>query len=174
MIEVAKALLQSKFYSARVIFLCPYAVYMYKIMILLTFPSEIRLPISTKFCVDSTVDWESVQMVTLLTVMFMYGKIMITKKNTFFFFKTKNSSNDDPFISCNDRIRKKLHNICISAVCCSGYFTQVSEPWSLGLCFFHYLKQDFFVNTNFVVFSNCVYQTVNNSLYRITGQNMIL
>ena len=34
--------LQSKFYSARVIFPCPYAVYMYKIMILLnTFSSEI-------------------------------------------------------------------------------------------------------------------------------------
>ena len=39
-------------------------------------------------------------------------------KNTFF-FKTKNCSNDDPFISCNDRIGKMLHNICISAVAIS-------------------------------------------------------
>ena len=29
-------------------------------------------------------------------------------KNRFFFFKTKNCSNDDPFISCNDRIGKML------------------------------------------------------------------
>ena len=44
-----------------------------------------------------------------------------------FFFKTKNCSNDDLFISCDDRIGKMLHNICMSAV------TQVSEPWPVGL-----------------------------------------
>ena len=33
-----------------------------------------------------------------------------------FFFKTKNCSKDDLFISCDDRIGKMLHNICISAV----------------------------------------------------------
>ena len=33
-----------------------------------------------------------------------------------FFFKTKNCSNDDIFISCDDRIWKMLHNICMSAV----------------------------------------------------------
>ena len=33
-----------------------------------------------------------------------------------FFFKTKNCSNDDLFISCDDRIGKMLHNICMSAV----------------------------------------------------------
>ena len=45
-------------------------------------------------------------------------EIMITKKtNIFFFFKK--CSNDDPFISCNDRIGKMLHNICISAVAIS-------------------------------------------------------
>ena len=36
-----------------------------------------------------------------------------------FFFKTKNCSNDDIFISCNDRIGKMLHNICMSAVAMS-------------------------------------------------------
>ena len=46
-----------------------------------------------------------------------------------FFFKTKNCSNDDLFISCDDRIGKMLHNICMSAV------TQVSEPWPVGLLF---------------------------------------
>ena len=48
-----------------------------------------------------------------------------------FFFKTKNCSNDDLFISCNDRIGKMLHNICI------GYITQVREMWPVGLLFFH-------------------------------------
>ena len=32
-----------------------------------------------------------------------------------FFFKIKNCLNDDLFISCDDRIGKMLHNICISA-----------------------------------------------------------
>ena len=36
-----------------------------------------------------------------------------------FFFKTKNGSNDGLFFSCNDRIWKMLHNICISAVAMS-------------------------------------------------------
>ena len=49
-----------------------------------------------------------------------------------FFFKTKNCSNNDIFISCDDRIGKMLHNICSV---CSGYVTQVSEPWPVGLLF---------------------------------------
>ena len=36
-----------------------------------------------------------------------------------FFFKIKNFLNDDLFISCDDRIGKMLHNICISAVAMS-------------------------------------------------------
>ena len=35
------------------------------------------------------------------------------------FFKIKNCLNDDLFISCDDRIGKMLHNICISAVAMS-------------------------------------------------------
>ena len=31
----------------------------------------------------------------------------------------KNCSNDDLFISCDDRIRKMLHNICVSVVAMS-------------------------------------------------------
>ena len=34
----------------------------------------------------------------------------------YIFFKIKNCLNDDLFISCDDRIGKMLHNICISAV----------------------------------------------------------
>ena len=36
-----------------------------------------------------------------------------------FFFKIKNCLNDALFISCDDRIGKMLHNICISAVAMS-------------------------------------------------------
>ena len=37
----------------------------------------------------------------------------------YIFFKIKNCLNDDLFISCDDRIGKMLHNICISAVAMS-------------------------------------------------------
>ena len=36
-----------------------------------------------------------------------------------FFFKINNCLNDDLFISCDERIGKMLHNICISAVAMS-------------------------------------------------------
>ena len=64
-------------------------------------------------------DWEFVQMLMLhwLSCTYMVKKIII--KNTFFFFKAKNCSDDDPFISCNGRIGKMLHNICISALAIS-------------------------------------------------------
>ena len=92
-------------------------------MILLnTFLSEISWPISTKFHVDPTVEM-GLKVCSNghapLTVMPIYSKMIIIIKTTFFFFKTKNCSNDDPFISCNDRIEKMLHNICISAVAIS-------------------------------------------------------
>ena len=46
-----------------------------------------------------------------------------------FFFKTKNCSNDDIFISCNDRIGKMLHNICMSAVAMSLRWAN-RGPWA--------------------------------------------
>ena len=46
-----------------------------------------------------------------------------------FFFKTKNCSNDDIFISCDDRIGKMLHNICISAVAMSLRWAN-RGPWA--------------------------------------------
>ena len=50
-----------------------------------------------------------------------------------FFFKTKNCSNDDIFISCDDRIGKMLHNICLSAVAMSLRWAN-RGPWAS--CFF--------------------------------------
>ena len=46
-----------------------------------------------------------------------------------FFFKIKNCLNDDLFISCNDRIGKMLHNICISAVAISLRWATCG-PWA--------------------------------------------
>ena len=46
-----------------------------------------------------------------------------------FFFKTKNCSNDDSFISCDDRIGKMLHNICMSAVAMSLRWAN-HGPWA--------------------------------------------
>ena len=46
-----------------------------------------------------------------------------------FFFKIKNCLNDDLFISCDDRIGKKLHNICISAVAMSLRWA-TRGPWA--------------------------------------------
>ena len=46
------------------------------------------------------------------------------------FFKTKNCSNDGLFISCDDRTGK---NVAYHLHICSGYVTQVSEPWPVGL-----------------------------------------
>ena len=118
MIEVAKALSYNEHFILRGLSsLAP--VYMYKIIILLnTFSSEISWPISTKFHVHPTVE-TGFKVCSNghapLTVMPIYSKMMIIIKTTFF-FKTKNCSNNDAFISCNDRSGKMLHNICISAV----------------------------------------------------------
>ena len=46
-----------------------------------------------------------------------------------FFFKTKNCSNDDLFIGCDDRMGKMLHNICISAVVMSLRWAS-RGPWA--------------------------------------------
>ena len=56
-----------------------------------------------------------------------------------FFFKTKNCSNDDIFISCDDRIGKMLHDVCMSAVAMSLRWAN-RGPWAS--CFIFNL--DFF------------------------------
>ena len=79
MIEVAKG--QSKVYSARVIFPCLCAVYMYRIRILLNnFSSETTCPVSTKFHAEPTVE-TGLRVCSNgqapLTVMPIYGKQII-------------------------------------------------------------------------------------------------
>ena len=54
-----------------------------------------------------------------------------------FFFKTKNCSNDDIFISCDDRIGKMLHNICMSAVAMSLRWAN-RGPWASCYFFFFF------------------------------------
>ena len=88
-----------------IIFPCHCAVYMYKIMILQKplsqFPPNFTLILLLK-C-DCLFKWSC----------------SIDCQAHIFFFKTKNCSNDDIFISCDDRIGKMLHNICMSAVAMS-------------------------------------------------------
>ena len=54
-----------------------------------------------------------------------------------FFFKTKNCSNDDIFISCDDRIGKMLHNICMSAVAMSLRWAN-RGLWASCFCWEYY------------------------------------
>ena len=54
----------------------------------------------------------------------------------YIFFKIKNCLNDDLFISCDDRIGKMLHNICVSAVAVSLRWA-TRGPWAS--CFFFIL-----------------------------------
>ena len=63
-----------------------------------------------------------------------------------FFFKTKNCSNDDLFVSCDDRIGKMLHNICISAVAMSLRWAR-HGPWAscfLLILMWQKFKKDLF------------------------------
>ena len=67
-----------------------------------------------------------------------------------FFFKIKNCLKDDLFISCDDRIGKMLHNKKKKKKkkkkklhICSGYVTQVSDPWPMA----HLVKNLYFQKT---------------------------
>ena len=59
-----------------------------------------------------------------------------------FFFKTKNCSNDDIFISCDDRIGKMLHNICMSAVAMSLRWAN-RGPWASCLEYLFSYRMEF-------------------------------
>ena len=64
-----------------------------------------------------------------------------------FFFKTKNCSNDDIFISCDDRIGKMLHNVCMSAVAMSLRWAN-RGPWaSCSSCHVKFLERLFFTGS---------------------------
>ena len=64
-----------------------------------------------------------------------------------FFFKTKNCSNDDIFItsSCDDRIGKMLHNICLSAVAMSLRWAN-RGPWASCYIFYWVHVHSFYCN----------------------------
>ena len=70
-----------------------------------------------------------------------------------FFIKTKNCSNDDIFISCDDRIRKMLHNICMSAVAMSLRWAN-RGPWAS--CFFLLFPLDFIQPSFLSEYTACV------------------
>ena len=67
-----------------------------------------------------------------------------------FFFKTKNCSNDDIFISCDERIGKMLHNICMSAVAMSLRWAN-RGPWASCYLFYFIYLFFFFL---FIFFEN--------------------
>ena len=116
-----------------IIFPCHCAVYMYKIMILQKPLSQFPPNFVLIYCwnvIDSLFKW----------------LCSIDCQAHIFFFKTKNCSNDDLFISCDDRIGKMLHNICISAVVMSLRWASrgpwascllcQSQKWQMTFCFF--------------------------------------
>ena len=112
-----------------IIFPCHCAVYMYKIMILQKNHLANFYQISHwSYCwnvIDRLFKWSC----------------SIDCRAHIFFFKTKNCSNDDIFISCDDRIGKMLHNICMSAVAMSlrwashGPWASCSALWSLSFSY---------------------------------------
>ena len=71
-----------------------------------------------------------------------------------FFFKIKNCLNDDLFISCDDRIGKMLHNICISAVAMSLRWA-TRGPWAS--CLFIYLFACLFIYL-FIHYISCCFR----------------
>ena len=99
-----------------IIFPCHCAVYMYKIMILQK-PLSQFLPNFTLIlllkCDDSLFKWSC----------------SIDCQAHIFFFKTKNCSNDDIFISCDDRIGKCcITSACLQWLCHSGERTVAHGP----------------------------------------------
>ena len=96
------------------VFPCHCAVYMYKIMILQKPLSQ--FPPHWSYC------WN------VIDSLFKRSRSIDCQAHIFF-FKTKNCSNGDLFISCDDRIGKMLHNICISAVAMSLRWAR-HGPWA--------------------------------------------
>ena len=98
-----------------IIFPYHWAVYMYKIVILQKPLSH--LPPNFTLILLLKCNWEFVQMITLHWLSYI------------FFFKIKNCLNGDLFITCDDRIGKMLHNICLSAVAMSLRWA-TRGPWA--------------------------------------------
>ena len=100
-----------------IIFPCHCAVNMYKIMILQkNHLANFHQNSHWSYCwnvIDSLFKWSC----------------SIDCRAHIIFFKTKNCSNDDIFISCDDRIGKMLHNICMSTVAMSLRWAS-RGPWA--------------------------------------------
>ena len=97
------------------------AVYMYKIMILLNNSSEPLCQFPLNFT-----------LILLIENLFKWSSSIDCHVHIVFF----NYLTDDPFISCNDRIRKMLHNICIS-VKWVGH-----GPWASCFLFFFFSSKE--------------------------------
>ena len=107
-----------------IIFPCPCTVNMYKIMVLL---NNFRNHLANFHQISHwSYCWN------LIESLFKWSPSIDCNAHIFF-FKTKNCLNDDPFISCSDRIGKMYHDICISAVAMSLRLAS-HGPWAS--CFF--------------------------------------
>ena len=122
-----------------IIFPCHCAVYMYKITILQKplsqFPPNFTLILLLKFR-NHLADFHQISHWSFCWNVFdslFKWSCSIDCQAHIFFFKTKNCSNDDIFISCDDRTGKMLHNICMSAVAMSLRWANCG-PWAS--CFF--------------------------------------
>ena len=91
-----------------------------------------------------------------------------------FFFKTKNCSNDDIFISCDDRIGKMLHNICMSAVAMSLRWAN-HGPWAS--CFYLPIKDSIFIkNRHFLGLATLIqryYKKIISFLIQFKNEKLI-
>ena len=125
-----------------IIFPCHCAVYMYKITILQKplsqFPPNFTLILLLKFR-NHLAEFHQISHWSFCWNVFdslFKWSCSIDCQAHIFFFKTKNCSNDDIFISCDDRTGKMLHNICMSAVAMSLRWANCG-PWAS--CFFYLL-----------------------------------
>ena len=118
-----------------IIFPCHCAVYMYKITILQKplsqFPPNFTLILLLKFR-NHLAEFHQISYWSFCWNVFdslFKWSCSIDCQAHIFFFKTKNCSNDDIFISCDDRTGKMLHNICMSAVAMSLRWANCG-PWA--------------------------------------------
>ena len=100
----------------------PCAVNMYKIMILLNNSLETTQPKHFHQISHWTICWNEIES------LFKWS-CSIDCHAHIFLLKISSCFNDGPFISCNDKIGKMLHNICISAVAMSLRWASCS-PWA--------------------------------------------
>ena len=134
-----------------IIFPCHCAVYMYKITILQKplsqFPPNFTLILLLKFR-NHLAEFHQISHWSFCWNVFdslFKWSCSIDCQAHIFFFKTKNCSNDDIFISCDDRTGKMLHNICMSAVAMSLRWANCG-PWASCFLLFFQQKNIFLIS----------------------------